>query len=264
MRHRLVPAWILALAAVLPFAPAVAGQDREEPAKPAWTYGAEMDLNSKYVWRALAWSEGFVAQPSVWLGRSDFVLSVWSNYVLGDEPNRRQFNEVDLRLAYARAWGRWTLEPAFNIYSYPHQDREENPTTGELEIQLSYDLAPFTLETAHFVDVVANGGGYTGELGIEFESEIAPGLALTAASRLIWANAKFNAYYVPFERAAVDSAVFELGLGWDPAGPFSFRPHFEWTQIIGSGLRDAVRTSPWVSIGKPSLVNIGLIVGFEY
>jgi hypothetical protein len=229
-----------------------------------WTYGAEFDFNSRYIWRSLAWSEGAVWQPSVWLGTSGLTLSVWSNFVLNKELNYRQFNEVDYRLSYKKEIGKFSIEPAFNIYSYPNQDQTENPTTGELEILASFSLGDFSLETAHFVDLVDNPGGYIGEFGLAFEKDMSETLTVNAAARLTLANAKFNEYYIPFRYAAVNAFVLELGLNYSFGDAFYVRPHFEWNELLDPSLRSAVRDSAWVAVGKSSLVNFGLAVGVEY
>ena len=81
-------------------APAVRAQSAEETPASAWTAGAEFDLNARYIWRSLVWNDKPVAQPSVWIGRSGWTFSAWSNFVLGREPNRGRFSEVDLRMSY--------------------------------------------------------------------------------------------------------------------------------------------------------------------
>lgn len=241
----------------------VLGQD-EKPG--ALGYGAEFDFNSRYIWRSLAWSGGAVWQPTAWLSRSGLTFSVWGNFVLASEPNYLQFNEVDLRLSYKNEWGPLTFEPAFNIYSYPNQDKTENPTTGELEIDLSLDLgfAGLSLETAHFLDFWKNKGGYVGELGLAFEGDLTDDLVMNAAARLVFGNAKFNAYYVPLDKGAVNAVVLELGWTYAVSAPFYIRPHFEFNGLLDGDLKAAVAASPWVSSGKSTLVNIGVTVGVEY
>lgn len=239
------------------------GQEKETAAV---SYGAELDFNSRYIWRSLALSAGAVWQPSAWLGWSGWNFSVWGNYILGRETNRRQFNEVDFRLSYVKAWGAFTFEPSFIVYSYPNQDRTENPTTGEIEIQLTYDLglAGLSLETAHFLDVWDNKGGYVGEIGIQFERDAAEKLVLAGAVRLTFANAKFNAYYVPLDKSAVNAFILELGLTYALTDRLSIRPHFEWNRLLDGDLEAAVASTSWVASGSPSPVNFGVAVVFEY
>ncbi|MCX6562094.1 MAG: hypothetical protein NTU60_00665 [Candidatus Aminicenantes bacterium] len=238
----------------------------QEERSGALTYGAEFDFNSRYIWRSFAWSEGAVWQPTAWLSRSGLTFSVWGNFVLNREPNYRRFNEVDFRLSYKKEWGAFTVEPAFNIYSYPNQDKAENPMTGELELQITYDLGlgGLSLETAHFLDLWENKGGYVGEVGIQLEQEAGANLILNAAARLTFANAKFNFYYVPLDKGAVSAFILELGLTYTFSAPFYIRPHFEWNSLLDGDLKAAVASSSWVSSGKSSLLNFGVTVGVEY
>jgi hypothetical protein len=250
---------ILAFFAVVVSASAFAQAESGRP----YSYGAEFDVNSRYLWRSLAWSQGAVWQPSLWVGTSGFAASAWFNFPLGDEPNRRQFNEADFRLSYTNEWGDFTLEPAFNIYSYPNQDKEENPTTGELELAASYGFSFLTVSTTHFLDVWDNRGGYVGEIALEFEGEAGARLTANAAMRLTFGNAKFNAYYIPVDKAAVNAAILEVGLTYQLTRAITIRPHFEWNRLLDRDVRAAVAESPWVFSGKSSLANFGIAIGFE-
>lgn len=229
-----------------------------------WSSGFELDLNSQYIWRSLAWSEGTVLQPSVWVASSGLTFSVWSNFVLNNEPNRRQFNEIDFRISYELEVGGFILVPAFNYYAYPNQDKIENPATGEIELRVAYGMGDFTLETSHFLDIWENKGGYVGEVGLEYEKDAAEGLTIAAAARLVFANSKFNAYYVPFEKGALNALVLEAGLTYTFANGLYLRPHLEWNNMLDKNLRAAVEVSDWVSIQKPDLFNFGVALGFDF
>lgn len=231
----------------------------------AWTAGFELDGNSKYIWRSLAWSEGAVLQPSAWVGWSGLTFTVWSNYVLNSgEANAGQFNEVDYRLSYDFEAGGFTISPAFNIYAYPNQDPEGARTTGEIEIGVAYALGDFSLETNHYFDVIDNKGGYIGDVGLAYESDVAEGLTLAGAVRFAFANAKYNEYYVPYSSGTLSAVVLEAGLTYTFAGGFYVRPHFEYNNILDKNLREAVKISEDLSLNKPSLFNIGIAAGFEF
>ena len=224
--------------------------------------GAEFDVNSRYLWRSLAFSQGAVWQPSAWIGAAGFTFSVWGNYVLHQEENYFQFNEIDYRISYAREFGPLKIEPAFTSYSYLHQP--DSPTTGEFELRLSYDFGPFSLATAHFFDVWRNPGGYIGEIGIEFERALSGDLTVNAAARVMFANSKFNAYYVPLRKTALNAIVLELGFTLSLTDAISIRPHMEWNLILDGALKTALATSTFVSLGNPSQLNIGVALGIEF
>jgi hypothetical protein len=263
MKKAIIPALVLAV--ILGAAAAGLGQEEEKPASKGWTYGAEFDFNSKYIWRSLAFSEGAVWQPSAFVGYAGLTFEVWNNFVLGKEPNRHQFNEIDYRLSYKYEIGDFTIAPAFTLYSYPNQDKVLSPTTGEAEIQIAYAMGDFTLETTHFFDVKANPGGYVGEVGVEFEKEAGEGLTVAAAARLLFANAKFNSYYVQDGLSGgINSLVLEAGLTYTFGGGFYVRPHLEFNIILDSGLRAAVAVSDWISLRKPDLFNFGIAFGYSF
>ena len=47
-----------------------------------FTYGAEMDFNSSYVWRGLLLDDGPVGQPSAWISAFGFTFTAWSNVAM--------------------------------------------------------------------------------------------------------------------------------------------------------------------------------------
>jgi hypothetical protein len=257
--HRLTLPSFFSLA--LLFAAAAFGQDAAGKAK-TLSGGAEFDINSRYIWRSLAYSQGAVWQPSAWIGTSGFTFSVWGNYVLHREENYFQFNEIDYRLSYAREFGPLKIEPAFTAYSYLHQP--DSPTTGEFELLLSFDLGPFSIATAHFLDVGRNPGGYIGEIGLEFERTPSAALTVNASARLTFANSKFNAYYVPLRKSALNAFVLELGLTVALTEAISIRPHFEWHRILDQDVKAALTTSTFVSGGKASQLNFGVAFAIEF
>jgi hypothetical protein len=257
---------VLILGLTLILGSAAAGFGQDEQISKGGTSGAEFDFNSKYIWRSLAFSKGAVGQPSAFIGYAGLTFQIWSNFVLNRaDPNLHRFNEIDYRLSYQYDIGDFTIAPAFTLYSYPNQSAGDIPITGEAEIQVAYALGALTLETTHFFDVWSNKGGYVGEVGLQFEKEAGAGLTLNAAARLIFANAKFNSYYIRAGTpGAINSLVLEAGATYAFRGGFYIRPHFEYNAILDSALRAAVEISDWVSLRKPDLFNFGIAIGFSF
>jgi hypothetical protein len=252
---------IIGIGLVLALAAAAFPQDNAS----IWKTGLELDANSKYVWRSLAWSQGAVLQPSAWVGVGGFTFSVWSNFVLNSgEPNAGQFNEIDYRMSYDLEIGDFTITPAFTVFSYPNQDAAFSPTTGELEIGVAYAIGDFSLETTHFFDVIDNKGGYIGEFGLAYESDVAESLTLAGAVRFAYANAKFNEYYIPYDSGTLSAVVFEAGLTYTFGSGLYIRPHVEYNNILDKNLRLAIETTDWLSLRKPNLFNFGVAVGYEF
>ncbi len=60
-------------------------------------------------------------------------------------------------------------------------------------------------------------------------------------ARLVFANAKFNSYYVRAGTpGAINSLVLEAGAIYAFRGGFYVRPHLEYNTILDSALRAAV------------------------
>src|SRR2546427_5785026 len=51
---------------------------QESAASSTFTYGAETDFNSSYVWRGLLLDDRPVAQPSAWISAFGFTFTAWS------------------------------------------------------------------------------------------------------------------------------------------------------------------------------------------
>ena len=58
------------------------------------SWAAEVDFNSRYIWRGIAYSKGPVFQPAFSVTHSGFTVSIWSNMVLNNEPGRGRFDQV--------------------------------------------------------------------------------------------------------------------------------------------------------------------------
>lgn len=232
----------------------VSGGTAEE-AKPL-SIGAELDLNSRYVWHGQAWSEGAAANPWLWLSAGDFTFSAWSNYVLTKEPNQGQFNETDLEAAYEFSVQSFSFRPSFLYYFYPNQDAAESPGTGEVMLEFSYASGPVALEFTHEFDVIEYSGAYFSELGVSDEREFGERWSLESSAGLGYGSSRFHEVYVGVERSGLSAASVGLGLTYAAASGWYFRPHLEFSSLLSEDLRRAVP--------EPDLLNFGLAVGREF
>jgi hypothetical protein len=218
------------------------------------TYGGEVDFNSRYVWRGIAFSEGVVMQPSAWISISDFAFSIWSNFVLDEEANQGQFNEIDLVFAYNWKWNKITIEPALQFYLYPNQ--EDAPTTGEVYITLSYAVGPIQVITSHNFDIVEYEGSYFGDVGISYEREFHSKWSLEASWGLGWGSSTFNEVNLGLSESALEMINGSLSLSYHPVSSFYFRPHIEFSRILDENLRSQV--------DDPTIISGGLAFGMEF
>jgi hypothetical protein len=217
------------------------------------SFGLESDYNPRYVWRGLAFSEGAVAQTSLWATRAGTTYSLWTNSSL-DRADGHQTNEIDFTVSWERSWRGMDLEPSLQIYTYPNQ--QDAPSTGEAGLKFSRPLGPLTVFAANTVDLREYRGAYFGELGLGLTKELTSRAELESSVSFGLASAKFNEAYVGPAKSAFNVAQFELSLTWRGRGGSYVRPHISVTRIMDRELRDAVT--------DPSLTNLGLALGMEF
>lgn len=229
-------------------------EEEAETAK-VLSYGGEADFNSRYIWRGIKWSDGPVMQPSAWVDAYGFRFSVWGNFVINDEPNQGEFNEVDLILAYYKEWGRFTIEPDFQYWFYPNQD--ESPSTGELSLKAAYNvIGPFSVFTRHSFDLAEFRGSYFGEFGLLFSAEFLDEKAsFENTASFGWGTSKFNEAYIGPAKNAINVVNFGASVIYYPVKFFYLRPHMEVSVIVDDELSHALE--------KRTLINGGLALGVE-
>jgi hypothetical protein len=229
--------------------------DDSQKGNPIVTYGGELDFNSRYIWRGIPLSKGAVTQPSAWVSAFNFTFSVWGNFVLNNEANQGEFNEVDLILSYSREWKKITVEPLVQFYLYPNQ--KDAPATGEGSLKLSYPIiGPVSVFTSHTFDIVRYGGSYFGNAGLSYEHEFNSKLSLESSLSLGWGSSKFNDVYLGLSKSALNVAIYDLSLTYYPKKFVYIRPHVELSAIVDGELRNQLDDS--------TIVSGGLAVGMEF
>src|SRR5215470_3067277 len=78
--------------------------DQASIARATFTYGAEMDFNSGYVWRGLLLDDGPVGQPSAWMSAFGFTLTAWSNVAMTGASGGAGLKTGGLTLTYEHDW----------------------------------------------------------------------------------------------------------------------------------------------------------------
>jgi hypothetical protein len=214
-------------------------------------YSAEMDLNSRYVWRGLAYSSGAVLQPSLNTSLADLKVSLWDNYDLNAS---NPFNELDLYLTYPRQINGLTIEPTLQFYTYPNNGAVN---TGELALKLAYPLWMFSAYTTQVVDVQLYGGACYSDLGLSYSTEVRPEIPLVASIYTGWGNTRFNESYLGFSKSAHNVIGADCCVTFSPVKGINVRPHINYSRLVDTDLRAAV-TFP------PSILNVGVAVGGEF
>ena len=218
------------------------------------SFGAELDGNSRFVWRGLALSEGPVLQPSARVSLAGFTLTPWANFAFREGDAPAGFNELDFTLDYSRDVFNLTVNPSFSLYLYPNQ--ADAPPTGELALALSSPVGPVSVFTDHSVDLIATPGAYFGDAGLSFERDLVRSLAVETSASAGWGSARFNEANVGVNRAALDLGRADLALTWSPGGLFYLRPHAALSVLLDRELRAAV--------SNPLLITGGLAIGRDF
>jgi len=218
------------------------------------SFGAELDGNSRYVWRGLALNDGPVLQPSAWVSLAGFTVTPWANFAFREDEAPAGFNELDVTLDFSRDMSDLTVTPSFSAYLYPNQ--ADAPPTGELALALSCAVGPVCICTDHSVDLLATPGAYFGDAGLSFESDLVPDLTVEASASAGWGSACFNEANFEVSRAALCLGEADLALTWSPGGLFYLRPHAALSVLLDRELRAAVP--------NPVLITGGLVVGREF
>ncbi len=221
-----------------------------------FTYGAEISFASQYIWRGIELSDGIVLQPDAWISAYGFTFEVWGNYVLNNEPNQWEFNEIDLIPYYEYEWNNLTLQTGFEIFFYPNVDDE--PSTVEFTAGLSYSIFEnFNIFTKHYFDIGEYNGAYYGTAGIGYqgEPEIVP-FYIDSSIKLGWANSEFNEVNLEVSESALNVIIADLSIYYYPLDYLYLRPHIQFSSLLDDSLRDAA--------DSPTIVSGGIAVGVEY
>jgi hypothetical protein len=216
--------------------------------------GVEFDFVSRYVWRGIYLSDGAVWQPSAWLSKWGFTPSVWTNFVLNNETNQGEFNEIDLTLTYSYETHGFTVEPGFIYYFFPNTGVA---STGEFFLTLAYQIyGPLSVFTTHYVDVKEIKGAYYGLFGIGVDQDIGELFTFSSSAAVSWGSGKHNNGYYGVSQTAANVLTFDISFNCKPHKNVYVRPHFQYGVLLDSSIRNAT--------GEPNLFSVGVAVGYEY
>jgi len=219
-----------------------------------FTYGAEMDFNSRYVWRGLLLDDGPIGQSSAWISAFGFTLTAWSNVAMTNTSGGSGLQSGGLTMAYNRDWEKLKIEAAIEAYTGQQAPDIEAQNTMESSLKLSYPAGPLRIFTTHAFDVLAYRGSYFGEAGLEYAKQITKSTEFTISVRSGWASSKFNDVYIGVNKSAFNFVGVEGSLTYYLGRRMYFRPHVEFSSITDRMLRG--------QLAPANIVNFGLAFGF--
>jgi hypothetical protein len=232
----------------------IAEAQEEETRGGGLEYGVEVDVNSRYLFRGVAFSQEPVSQITASATFSGVALYAWGNVLLLREPQQHDFNELDFGASYAYSFGNFTLEPAFDAYVFRVPAPREAVHTTEGSLRVSYSLGPASAFSRHTVDLGGNRGAYYAEAGLAFDHAPSRRISFSSVLTFAWASARFNAGHFGVDEGGWNHVGVELSLTYSPDDRLYIKPHFELTSLAGSALR---RYSD-----EPTVSSFGVAVGF--
>jgi hypothetical protein len=222
------------------------------PASAGLVNNAELDLNSRYVWRGIPYSTGSVAQPYLSAALGDLKVGLWANHDLEPPAGQSNLNEVDLYLSTSKEWGSLTITPLLQLYNYPQGANN----TGELTLRISYPLGPVNVFGVQNLDVVKYPGSNYSELGAALNLDLRAGVSVTPQIFAGWGSQKFNETYLAVSKSAFNLVGAECSLSFSLNESVYIRPHLYYSSIQDPDLRQ-VLTAPDILCG-------GVAVGGEF
>jgi len=217
-------------------------------ANATFTYGAETDFNSRYVWRGLL-LDGPVEQPSAWISAFGFTFTAWSNVSFTNAYEGAGLNSGGLILTYNRDWEKLRIEAALDAYMGRHSSDIRSRNTMEGSLGLSYPVGPLRIFTTHAFDVLAYRGSYFGEAGLEYERRVTKKTEFTISVRSGWASSKFNDIYIGVDKSAFNFVGAEGSLTHYLGSRMYFRSHIEFSSITDRRLRGQLAPADIVTFG---------------
>ena len=145
--------------------------------------GVELDLNSRYLWRGIPYSDGPVLQPYVWLTVAGTEASVWSSLETGTGPTPWQPNQLFFTLTRTYAKGTWHVAPTLQGYTWRGAPGEPGARTLEVAARVTRPLGAVTFVTVHTVDIASYHGAYVADAGVEHRRVAGPWTGDASADR---------------------------------------------------------------------------------
>ena len=213
------------------------------------TAGADIDVVSQYIWRAVPYSEGATVQPSIWKSVHALTLSLWSNLVVVDRIDRGQFNHLFVSATYRAEAARFTIEPGVQAYHTKAFDDVAATTSTEGVVRISTDVSALRVFTNHSVDVQAYRGAYFGDAGLAHIRRIGPRAEVSTQVAVSWATARFNDAFFGVAKSALNYASLSGHVAIRLNDRWSLRPHAELQPIIDAALRHALQENVFFTAG---------------
>jgi len=206
-------------------------------------FRANFDFKSRYVWNGIPYSEGLVWQPSAAVEAHGFGVSVLGNFVLDDEPNQGQFNEVDFTVYYGTKIKTLEFDISFTYSIYPNNDPASlnfGPNDLNGTLHLAIPLGPLNLFSDISVWMVAPQGGVFFDFGIGYQRDLPLNFAVSSSLLLGLSNFQYNQGFIGNISGGANVFSYTLAFPWSPVKGLIITPQFNVSTLLKQSLRAAV------------------------
>lgn len=203
----------------------------------------EFDFFSQYVSKGLPSSDGAVWQPSITVEAYNVGLSVWSNFVLDDEPNQGQFNEVDFTPYYNLTIGNFNFIPAVNFMVFPNKDPASLDYSAHNIIRpqwhMAYEIGYFTpYADGFYYPYPTKSWGTYHDIGVLFQYKPEDLLEIATSVQFAIGGDKWNASRIADVGTVINNFEYVLSLNFATYKGFSVSPVMHVVITLPKGLRN--------------------------
>jgi len=221
-------------------------------------FSVHMDFYSRYVWRGFAASQGPVWQPSFTFSFYGVGISVWANFVMGNEPNQGEFNEVDFYLFYHRKVKNLVIDASLLNVLYPGvnslSDDAGNPSL-EFDLLLSYALGPIDVFSFLAVRFISAPGSIYWEGGLGYQKKLPKNFILQTSALVAVGDGRFNEFHVaPGVGTQLNLFEFNLSFDWMPYRGVHLVPSVQVSTLLPQAIRDQIDHDPTIVRGGLSFI----------
>ena len=217
-------------------------------------WGVDLDVTtmSRYVWRGMVGTDGWVLQPSVTgsvdLGPGSLSGNIWLNVDLSDVNERSgEATEIDYTIDYTISLGDLSIPIGAIYYDFPGSDADG---TTEIYAGVAYTIGPATPNLTVYRDIDEIEGTYV-SLGLDLSFDLQfltkdLQATLDLSGKLGWGDSDYVEGYFGVDQDAMTDLTFSISM---PAvvGNLTITPSVSYSTLVDSEIRDAVtqRDNNW-------------------
>lgn len=216
------------------------------------------DFYSRYMWHGIAYSNGAVWQPSATVEGAGFGFNIWGNFVLNDEPDQGEFNEMDLTLYYQRTVRKLNIQFSLIGAIYMHNETtslNKGPNTLSGILQLSYPVGPVFFFTSVNIGLVNPGGTVFWDMGVNYQRNLPLRFSLETSGLFGIGDARFNREFIADVGTKANLFEYSLAFPWRPLRGLRFGPSMTISVNLSPSLRRAM--------AEPTVVWGGLSMSYD-